>query len=189
MEESAQSKVNTRRSPPPPSLHTRVAVDAGLLASVAGRTPDASMAAALYTDVKRKGGASPFFVRRGEGLFGLAARRGDDADGNDASLPTPSDDGGGGGDGAATGGRVTRRRSSGGSAAPRVRVRLPPARTVTPIDDSPALCSGSTTPEAALEGGEGRGGGWREVGRVESWEAGTQPPKYEHAEARSSLCF
>ena len=36
----------------------------------AGKTPVATVGAALYTDVKRRGSASPF-VRRGSGTFGL----------------------------------------------------------------------------------------------------------------------
>eukprot|EP00891_Asterochloris_glomerata_P000532 jgi/Astpho2/532/Aster-x0023 len=48
---------------------TRVALSRGLI-NCQGKTPEATMASALYTDVKRKQGAS-VFTRPQEGLFGL----------------------------------------------------------------------------------------------------------------------
>jgi HB1, ASXL, restriction endonuclease HTH domain len=47
----------------------KVALRMGLL-NCAGKTPEATMASALYTDVKRKEGLS-IFIRPHEGLFGL----------------------------------------------------------------------------------------------------------------------
>ena len=48
---------------------TRVALRRGLL-QCSGKTPEATMASALYTDVKRKEKNS-VFTRPGEGLFGM----------------------------------------------------------------------------------------------------------------------
>ena len=46
-----------------------LAIDRALLRTV-GRTPEASMASALYTDVKKKG-TQATFAKVEEGLFGL----------------------------------------------------------------------------------------------------------------------
>ena len=51
----------------------RLALARGFI-RVQGKTPEATMASALYTDVKRKGGEGTF-VRPQEGLFGLRAWR------------------------------------------------------------------------------------------------------------------
>lgn len=48
---------------------TRIALNRGLLGQT-GKTPEATMASALYTDVKRKE-ASSAFIRPVEGMFGL----------------------------------------------------------------------------------------------------------------------
>lgn len=47
----------------------KVALQRGLI-KCQGKTPEATMASALYTDVKRKEGQS-VFIRPHEGLFGL----------------------------------------------------------------------------------------------------------------------
>lgn len=47
----------------------KVALQKGLI-KCQGKTPEATMASALYTDVKRKEGHS-VFIRPHEGLFGL----------------------------------------------------------------------------------------------------------------------
>ena len=47
----------------------KVALQRGLI-KCQGKTPEATMASALYTDVKRKEGHS-IFIRPHEGLFGL----------------------------------------------------------------------------------------------------------------------
>lgn len=48
---------------------TRIALNRGLLGQT-GKTPEATMASALYTDVKRKE-ANSAFIRPVEGMFGL----------------------------------------------------------------------------------------------------------------------
>lgn len=48
---------------------TKIAVKYGYI-NVQGKTPDATMASALYTDIKRKEGRS-IFIKPHEGLFGL----------------------------------------------------------------------------------------------------------------------
>eukprot|EP00877_Chromochloris_zofingiensis_P006994 jgi/Chrzof1/2548/Cz11g19210.t1 len=48
---------------------TRIALERKLLACQ-GKTPDATMASALYTDVRKRGGSSPF-IKPKQGLFGL----------------------------------------------------------------------------------------------------------------------
>ena len=68
---------------------TRVALRRGLL-QCSGKTPEATMASALYTDVKRKEKNS-VFTRPGEGLFGM---REWEAEGFDP--PRPGDARGGG---------------------------------------------------------------------------------------------
>jgi hypothetical protein len=56
-------------------LHPRSILERALAAGLVrtgGKTPDATMAARLYTDIQRQGEGSPF-VRVGRGLFGLRA--------------------------------------------------------------------------------------------------------------------
>jgi hypothetical protein len=56
-------------APPPAGEIARVALKRGLI-KCTGKTPEATMASALYTDIKRKEGQS-IFIRPHEGLFGL----------------------------------------------------------------------------------------------------------------------
>ena len=77
---------------------TRVALRRGLL-QCSGKTPEATMASALYTDVKRKEKNS-VFTRPGEGLFGM---REWEAEGFDP--PRPGDARGGGAEGSPAGNR------------------------------------------------------------------------------------
>ena len=55
---------------------TKVALQRGYI-SCSGKTPDATMASALYTDIKRRSGETAF-VRPKEGLFGLKEWHGSD---------------------------------------------------------------------------------------------------------------
>ncbi len=57
---------------------TKVALQRGYI-SGSGKTPDATMASALYTDIKRRSGETAF-VRPKEGLFGLKEWLGNDTD-------------------------------------------------------------------------------------------------------------
>jgi hypothetical protein len=57
---------------------TKVALQRGYI-SCSGKTPDATMASALYTDIKRRSGETAF-VRPKEGLFGLKEWHGNDTD-------------------------------------------------------------------------------------------------------------
>lgn len=53
---------------------TRVALRLGFLGSLPGKTPEATMASALYTDIKKgkgRNGAGSIFCRPAEGSFGL----------------------------------------------------------------------------------------------------------------------
>ena len=63
------SKVSAAEGSPPADLACRVALERALI-NCQGKTPEATMASALYTDVKRKGDQS-VFTRPEEGLFGL----------------------------------------------------------------------------------------------------------------------
>lgn len=56
-------------SPYPAGEIARAALKRGLI-KCTGKTPEATMASALYTDIKRKEGQS-IFIRPHEGLFGL----------------------------------------------------------------------------------------------------------------------
>ena len=78
---------------------TRVALRRGLL-QCSGKTPEATMASALYTDVKRKEKNS-VFTRPGEGLFGM---REWEAEGFAPPRPGDARGGGGGADGSPAGG-------------------------------------------------------------------------------------
>ena len=64
-------QAETQAVPPPCCAGeiARAALRRGLI-QCHGKTPEATMASALYSDVKRKEGASAF-VRPQEGLFGL----------------------------------------------------------------------------------------------------------------------
>jgi hypothetical protein len=56
---------------------TKLALQRGYI-SCSGKTPDATMASALYTDIKRRG--ETVFIRPKEGLFGLKEWHGNDID-------------------------------------------------------------------------------------------------------------
>ena len=91
---------------------TRVALRRGLL-QCSGKTPEATMASALYTDVKRKEKNS-VFTRPGEGLFGM---REWEAEG--FNPPRPGDARGGGMEGSPAGNRRQRTQTQRQSKAKR----------------------------------------------------------------------
>ena len=67
---ASQPRSHARHGVPPRAGEiTRIALQRGLVQR-SGKTPEATMASALYTDVKRKEGRSAFW-RPAEGLFGL----------------------------------------------------------------------------------------------------------------------
>ena len=69
LRDAAVAVLQTERRLLPTGEICRIAIQRSLI-KCQGKTPEATMASALYTDVKRKGEAS-VFTRPYEGLFGL----------------------------------------------------------------------------------------------------------------------
>ena len=157
---------------------TRVALRRGLL-QCSGKTPEATMASALYTDVKRKEKNS-VFTRPGEGLFGM---REWEAEGFDP--PRPGDArGGGGADGSPAGHRRPRAQTQRQSAKAKrereereERERVKAAREAAAAARATAAAAargerrgGKVKPEPRDAMGEGRAGGSAERGEASEGE-------------------